>query len=174
MPIVDKRPRSRIDIIEIMERWARYRHGREGGTGWPKQVMLGKLMDGMPGTGCPRCSGRGKVTIDAPGIARMRVDCPVCDGAGRVRLDPSAVKVNPALIPQTGSRGQYNDDPLSQKVDWLICTVIEEDERIVVMAEFTENGNRNRKIARIRITHAKFNDLLESALEKIAENLDFP
>ena len=67
--------RNRVDIIEIMERWARYRHGREdGGTGWPKQVMLGKLLDGMPGTGCPRCAGHGKITIDAPGIARMRVD----------------------------------------------------------------------------------------------------
>ena len=170
-----KTVKNRIDIIEIMERWARYRHGREdGGTGWPKQVMLGKLLDGMPGTGCPRCAGHGKITIDAPGIARMRVDCPLCDGDGRVKLDPSSVKVNPALIPQTGIRGQYNDDPLSQKVDWLVCTAIEEDERVVVMAEFTQNGNRNRKIAKIRITHSVFNDLLDSALGKIAKNLDFP
>ena len=59
-------------------------------------------------------------------------------------------------------------------MDWLVCTAIEEDERVVVMAEFTQNGNRNRKIAKIRITHSVFNDLLDSALGKIAKNLDFP
>lgn len=164
---------NRIQMIEIMERWARYRHGKvDGNIGWPKQVMLGKLRDGMPGTGCPRCGATGKVTIEAPGIAKLRTDCPVCEGAGKVKLDPSSTKVNPALIAPTAFRGGLSDDPLSQRVDWLICTSLREDQRVVVMSEFTENGNRNRKIARIKITHSTFNELLESALNEIYRGLE--
>jgi hypothetical protein len=176
-----KAHRSRIDLIEIMERWARYRHGREdGGTGWPKQVMLGKLLDGMPGTDCPRCKDAltgasvGFIHIDAEGLAKQKVTCPVCSGARQVKIDYSPSKANPMLISGNGNRYGWNDDPLSQRIDWLVCMVIDDDERIVVMAEFTQNGNRNRKIARIRITHSVFNDLLDSALGKIAKNLDFP
>lgn len=167
------RATSREAIVEILECWARYRQGRvDGGTGWPKQVLLGKLRDGMPGTNCPKCAGSGKVKIESPGISSMRVDCPICDGAGKVKLDPTGSKVNPALISGNGPRSFYDDDPVSQRVDWLVCTALEEDQRVVLMAEFCRFGNRNQKIARLHITHSMYNGLLDAAMDIIQEELN--
>jgi len=155
-----------------MDAWARFRLGRiDGGLGYPRQVLLGKIMDGMPGTNCPKCRGTGKVTIEAPGIAKMRADCPICEGAGKVRLDHTPSKANPAFITGNGPKTGYNDDPISQRVDWLVCTAITEDERAVVMAEFTWNGNRDRKITKLHIRHSTFHSLLDSAISKIEDGL---
>ena len=166
---------NRDSIVEILEAWARYRQGRiDGGTGWPKKVLLGKLRDGMPGTNCPKCSGSGKVKIEAPNIGIRRVDCPVCDGNGRVRLDPTGNKVNPALIRGNGHRTHFDDDPISQRVDWLVCTVLTEDQRAVVMAQYTERGTQATKARRLEggaISQSYFSKILEEAETILMENL---
>ena len=164
--------RNRIDIVEIVERWAKYRLGDAyTGIGWPRQVMLGKIMDGMPGTNCPRCVGRGHLHVEAEGIGRLKVDCPVCEGAGKVKLDYTPNKVNPALITGNGQRLGWNDDPVSQKVDWIICTIMTEDQRVVIIQEFTRTGTQNDKIRRLHITHSRYNNLLDEAIMAVAENL---
>lgn len=157
--------KSKIHIVEALEQWARYRQGRiDGGLGWPKKTILGKLRDGLPTNLCPICIGKEKPVHN----------CPVCGGDGRVRLDVQDNKANPAFIRGNGPRYSYDDDPQSQRVDWLVCTVLTEDERVVVIHEYCRTGNRNSKIARLHITHSFFNELLDSALFKIQEKLDFP
>lgn len=68
------------DIREQMERWARWRHDpNRHGYG---RTVLQRMLEGMPGTNCPTCSGRG--------YTRRYPVCPGCSGAGRVRLDQKA------------------------------------------------------------------------------------
>lgn len=168
---------TRIDIIEIFHAWARYREDPHHNNGWPRQVTLGKLIDGLPGTDCPRCKDAvtgasvGFIHIDAEGLAKQKATCPVCEGARKVKLDYSPTKANPVLLHGNGSRYGWNDDPVSQKVDYLICTVLEEDQREVVLQEFTKNGNQNEKIRRLKITHSRYNDLLDESVEAVAKNL---
>ena len=168
---------NRESIVEILEAWARYRQGRiDGETGWPKQVLLGKLRDGMPGTNWPKCSGSGKVRVEAPGVAAMRVDCPVCDGEGRVRLDPTGNKVNPALIRGNGHRTHFDDDPISQRVDWLVCTVLTEDQRAVVILQYTTKGTQAMKARKLEggaISQSYFSKILEEAENVLAYHLTF-
>lgn len=176
-PSQSRTSRTRIDIIEILHVWARYRTDPHYNSGWPRQVTLGKLLDGLPGTDCPRCKDAvtgasvGFIHIDAEGIARRKVTCPVCEGDRKVKLDYSPNKANPAMLHGNGSRYGWNDDPVSQKVDYLICTVLEEDQRLIVLYEFTRNGSQTDKIRRLRITHSTYNRLLDEAVEAIANNL---
>lgn len=169
----EARSKSREQIIEIVEQWSHYRLGRiDGGIGYPKQVLLGKIMDGMPGTNCWKCRGSGKILIEAPGIAKARVDCPICDGAGKVKLDYNPEKANPAFITGSGPRFGYNDDPISQRVDWLICTELTEDQRVVLIEEFTRPGNKYSKMRRLNIRLRTYDDLLGEALDRLEEMLD--
>lgn len=168
---MSKKTITRERVIEMLESWARYAQGRiDGGIGWPKKVMLGKLLDGMPGTNCPRCSGKGRITIKHPIAGEIRSQCPICDGEGRVKLDPTG-KVNPALIHGSGPRQHYDDDPQSQRIDWLICTELTEDQRSVVIAEFRANGNRNMKIAKLRIRHSTYNELLDESINVFLDKI---
>jgi len=123
---------------------------------------------------CPKCAGSGKVTIDAPGIARMRTDCPICDGAGKVKLDPGGMKVNPATILPTGGRGHFDDDPLSQRVDWIVCAVLTEDQHDVIMLTYTINGSQSQKARRMNppISQQFFSVLLGEAHAVIMRELD--
>lgn len=169
--------KTRIDIIEILHTWARYRLDPHYNSGWPRQVLLGKLLDGMPGTDCPRCKDAltgasvGFIHIDAEGIAKQKVTCPVCSGARRIKFDHSPNKANPMLIHGNGSRYGWNDDPVSQKVDWIICNFLSDSQKDVVKEEFTKDGNRNDKISRLKMTHSLYNSLLDEVFERIAENL---
>lgn len=169
--------KTRIDIIEIMHAWARYRLDPNYNSGWPRQVTLGKLLDGMPGTDCPRCKDAvtgasvGFIHIEAPGIATQKVECPVCHGDRRAKLDASPSKANPVLIHGNGSRYGWNDDPISQKVDYIVCTKMSDDERVVVIQEFTKGGNQNDKIRRLHLTHSVYNQHLDKAVQTVAENL---
>jgi hypothetical protein len=169
--------KTRIDIIEILHTWARYRLDQSYNSGWPRQVLLGKLLDGMPGTDCPRCkdavtgSSVGFIHIDAEGMAKQKITCPVCIGERRVKFDHSPNKANPMLIHGNGIRYGWNDDPVSQKVDKIICTIMTEDQRVVVIQEFTKNGTQNDKIRRLHITHSKYNNLLDEAVITVIENL---
>lgn len=155
-----------------MEVWARYRMGRaDSGNGWPKKVILGKMQDGMPGTGCPTCGGKGSVSGALYGVARAKVSCLTCNGDGKVKLD-GGNKVNPAFIMPTGSRKFMDDDPRSQKVDWLVCTVLTEYQRVVVMATYTQNGTQDQKSSKMGISQGFFSKLLGEAHDLIMSRLD--
>src|SRR5687768_2832089 len=92
-----------VRIRDLMERWEEWRHGKTG-LGYGK-TFLEKCLEGMPGTNCPTCQGKGK-TNSYP-------TCPTCSGIGRVKLDPSTTtgKVNPAFIRSTH---RLPDDPVSE------------------------------------------------------------
>ena len=176
--MIRNRPaKTRIDIIELFHTWARYREDPHYNTGWPHQVTLGKLLDGLPGTDCPRCKDAvtgasvGFIHIDAEGIAQQKVTCPVCEGQRKVKMDYSPNKANPMLIHGSGSRYGWNDDPVSQKIDMIICTVMTEEQKAVVIQEFTKNGTQNDKIRRLRMTHSAYNGLLDMAIETVAGNM---
>ena len=157
-----KKLNRKIEITEVLEQWARYRQGRiDGGIGWPKKVPLGKLREGLPTNRCPICIGREK----------PHHNCPVCGGDGRIKLEVMDDKANPAFIRGNGPVYSYDDDPQSQRVDWLVCTVLEEDERVIIIKEFCDMGNRNTKISRLHITHSYYNDVLDSAMQKIEKNI---
>lgn len=169
--------RNKVDLIEILHTWARYRLDPHYNSGWPRQVTLGKLLDGMPGTDCPRCKDAltgasvGFIHIDAEGLAKQKVTCPVCDGARKIKLDYCPSKANPMLISGNGNRYGWNDDPVSQKVDFIICAVMSDNQRLVIIQEFTHNGTQNDKIRRLRMTHSIYNETLEEALSVVEENL---
>ena len=169
--------KTRIDIIELFHTWARYRLDPHYNTGWPHQVTLGKLLDGMPGTDCPRCKDAvtgasvGFIHIEAEGVARRKVECPVCNGERKVKNDNSPNKANPMLIHGSGSRYGWNDDPVSQKIDLIICVKMTERQKEVVIFEFTKNGTMRDKIKKLRMTYSQYNGFLDEAVETVAENL---
>lgn len=167
-----------MDIIEIMNNWARYRVDPRHNGGWPRQVTLGKLLDGIPGTDCPRCKDAvtgasvGFVHISAPGLAAQKLECPVCNGARRAKLDASQSKANPVFIHGNGSRYGCNDDPVSQKVDRIICTYLSDAQKHVVISSYTENGTQTWKARKLRISQGHFSSLLGQAHEIITNRLD--
>lgn len=176
--MIRNRPaKTRIDIIELLHTWARYRLDPSYNTGWPRQVTLGKLLDGMPGTDCPRCKDAvtgasvGFIHIDAEGIAMQKITCPVCSGARRVKIDYSPNKANPMLIHGSGSRYGWNDDPVSQKIDLIICTKMTYSQKKVVLQEFTKNGTMRDKIRRLRMTYSQYNGYLDESVETVAKYL---
>jgi len=81
----------RIESVdEHLERWARWRHHRTNGLGYPKD-STGKLMDGMRNTTCPACRGQGKLPGHRVGSALAWIDpCPQCHGSGKVAGDLEA------------------------------------------------------------------------------------
>ena len=146
-----------------METWARYRIGRvDGCLGWPKKVLLGKWRDGLPTNLCPVCIGREK----------PHHNCPVCGGDGRVKLEARDNKANPAFINGNGQRFHYDDDPVSQRIDWLICVQLTEYQREVVIATFTRNGTQEQKARKMGISQGYFSALLGDGLEQIKRGLD--
>jgi hypothetical protein len=154
--------RARAEIQEIMEVWARYSQGRiDGGIGYPKKVPLGKLQDGIPTNKCPICIGREK----------PYQNCPVCGGDGRVKLEANDSKANPAFITGNGPRIHYDDDPRSQRVDWLICTALTEDQRIVVISTYRSNGTQDHKARKMGISREYFSRLLGKAHDIILSRL---
>lgn len=154
------RKAANTEIQDIMETWARYRIGRAGGgIGWPNKVMLGKWRDGLPSNLCPICIGREK----------PHHNCPVCGGDGRVKLEAQDNKANPAFITGNGMAVNYDDDPISQKVDWLVCTALTQDQKEVVMLTYTTNGTQAQKARRMTapVSQQYFSVLLGEAHDLI-------
>lgn len=175
------------EIREWMERWARWRHYRYGGFG---KTMTEKFVEGMPGTHCPGCGGRGK---------RAKAVCPTCYGSGHVMLSPTSHKVhitvcarcengeisgrtcvscrgsgyrtmienkvNPAHIRSTY---QTPDDPISQRIDRLVCELRQRQILLgyyfVVHAEYCDarGGTQAIKAQRLLLTA----DCYESRLRR--------
>ena len=142
------------EIRQKMEHWAKLRCSSSRLGYGP--TFLEKCLEGMPGTHCPLCSGRGKT--------RSYPVCPTCSGSGRIKLDPALTrdKVNPAFIPSTHLTP---DDPVSEKIDRLICTLRKTPKTqalyFVLMQEYTRNGTQEIKAGRIHISHAYYRKLLQ-------------
>lgn len=179
---------------EWMERWARWRHYRFGGFG---KTLTEKFVEGMPGTRCPTCAGRGK---------RGREACPTCNGAGRVPLNPGATRVrtlkcnrcdrgerngrtchwcrgsgvrtlvdyriNPAHIQSTR---QVTDDPVCQRIDRLVCEMKRRDALLgywdVVWAEYCDahsGRTQEMRASRLLLTTDCYESRLRRALQWIS------
>lgn len=157
-----KKLQRKIEITEVLETWARYRQGKiDGGIGWPKKTILGKLRDGLPTNLCPICIGKEKPVHN----------CPVCGGDGRVKLDVRDSKSNPAFIRGNGNRQSYDDDPQSQRVDWLVCTELTEYQREVIISAFCRNGTQTQKARNIGISQQQFSLIQAEAMTKIESRL---
>jgi hypothetical protein len=185
-------------VREALERWAKWRHYRHGGYG---KTLTERLIEGMPGTHCPTCGGRGK---------RGPFACPTCEGAGRVRLEdkpPRAImtpcqhcergerngrtcshcrgsgirvyieaKVNPAHIRSTY---RVPDDPVCQRIDRLVCELRRRDELLgywfVLHAEYMTNVCLGRtqaeKAQRMLLTQKCYESRLYRAVEWIGHGL---
>ena len=166
--------RSYGDLIqELLEKWARWRIHFDHGLGYP-QDSVGRALSGVPGTKCPICQGQGKVSGERIGVALQYIICPTCGGAGKVKMDPNPKKANPAFIRSTSPR--IKSDPMSEKIDYLVCTALEKDENAVIFMEYTRIGNQNQKLARLKktgrklgitFTHSLYNQTLISAENKI-------
>jgi len=173
---------TRDQLIEYMEQWRRDCFRKEdGGTGWHRQVMLGKVMDGMPGTDCPRCkdavtgASTGSIYIAAPGIAKQKVVCPVCDGAKRVKVDASPNKVNPALISGNIPAPHFDVHPMSVTIDRIVCAMKDTDAYrslyFVIYYHYLRNGTQEQKAMKIGISQGHFSRLLGEAHDYIMSEL---
>ncbi len=83
-------------IREQMEGWAHWRHYRHGGLG---KTILQRVLEGMPGTGCPTCAGKGRASGALIGRKGTFIACPTCGGNGRVKLDASDYKIRTRPCP---------------------------------------------------------------------------
>ena len=72
------------NIRDLMERWAHWRHYKHGGYG---KTLTQKCIEGMPGTNCPTCQGRGRASGARIARKQSHVICPDCGGTGRVKLE---------------------------------------------------------------------------------------
>lgn len=161
MPATQNKHRK-IERAEVFEQWAKYRQGRiDGALGWPKKTILGKLRDDMPTNLCPVCIGREKPIQN----------CPVCGGDGRIKLEARNDKASPAFIRGNGNRQSYDDDPQSQRVDWLVCTELTEDQREVLISAFCRNGTQTQKAREIGISQQKFSMIQDEAMAIVESRL---
>ena len=158
--------RTGVDVRSLMEKWERWRHERSK-LGYGKTI-LEKCLEGMPGTNCPTCQGRGK-TNSYP-------TCPTCSGNGTVKLDPSATKgkVNPAFIASTH---RLPDDETSEKIDRLICEMRAHDKTkgyyYVLIQEYTRIGTQEMKAERMHLTHNNYRVKLHRAHDMVSIGLGY-
>lgn len=73
------------NIRDLMEGWSRYRRNRSNG-GYGKTILQ-RVLEGMPGVGCPTCAGKGRAPGALIGSKSTFIPCPTCGGSGRVKLD---------------------------------------------------------------------------------------
>lgn len=99
-------------IHDLMDRWSRYRRTqRLGGFG---KTILQRVLEGMPGTGCPTCAGKGRAAGALIGRKGTFIACPTCGGSGRVKLDTTDHQVRTRrcphchVPPERDSRGEIN------------------------------------------------------------------
>lgn len=97
-------------IRQQLEHWARWRHFRyTGGIG---KTILQRVMEGMPGTNCPTCAGRGRAPGALIGRKGTHIQCPTCGGSGRVKLDANDRRVHvkpcPACLVDGRPRGEID------------------------------------------------------------------
>ncbi len=162
------------DIREELEGWAHWRHYRNGGYG---KTMTEKFIEGMPGTRCPACAGRGKRGHDT---------CATCHGAGQVHLAPASHEVSITVCPRC-ERGEINgrtcvacrgsgyrttieakinpahirstyqspDYPIYERIDRLVCELRRRDQLLgyyfVIWAEYCDSRGGTQAIKAQRL-----------------------
>lgn len=158
------------DIRDKMNQWSRWRRAGKisAGLDFPSKTILGKMMDGMPGTICPVCRGHDE-------------ECQVCEGSGRVKLDPGGSKVNPAFISSTYRQPA---DPQSEAIDRLVCELRAGKKTrkyfFVIWEEYCSRiGTQEIKASRINLSHYYYRTLLKEAhkllqigLESVSKKLE--
>lgn len=143
----DKAPVSWVEaerqVDELLHRWAAWNEARLSMRTEPStaevagfgQSIFGRLVAGMPGTGCPVCSGsakRGTVRVVTGNSIERRV-CPYCKGRGKARLRPTrSTQVNPAFIRATGPSGpQWPIDPQIEAVHRAVLDLDETRQDVI-------------------------------------------
>ncbi len=156
-------------VRELMGNWARWRRsGRLGAeVGWPRKTLTGKFMEGMPGTNCPTCGGKGRFPAARLRITSVTLICSTCKGEGTIALDKTdPEKINPAFIRST-FRGR--DDRTLVVLDRLICEIRRspktEKHYYVLWSEYVTHKYEIQqwKANKMGITHGYFRKLLHEA-----------
>lgn len=158
--------------------------GRERIPGWKVGVAMQWIE-------CPRCDGEGKIKADpgssraaeaackacvCPGTGRPTGEvggktCIKCRGRGKVTNHAAAV-VNPAFIQSTSAPSfRADDDPISQRIDWLVCTELTEYQREIVIHEYARHGSQAKKAAKLEISQGYYSRVLAEAREVLAAGL---
>jgi len=153
------------------------------------KVKGGKIGVAFQSVICPTCGGRGKVAMKARDIFVRVKNCPDCNygpkctpgeingktcircrGVGKVRT--VRAKANPAFIPSTRPRSEYGDDPMSQRIDWLICTELTENQQVILIWEYTRNGTQAEKADKLEITWDSYRKRVERAMTALEGAMD--
>jgi len=152
------------------------------------KVPGGKIGLAVQSVICPTCGGNRRVTLKARDVFVRIKNCPDCNskptdtpgeingktclrcrGMGKVRT--VRAKANPAFIPSTRPRSDYGDDPVSQRIDWLVVSKLTEIQRTVLIWEFTRNGTQTEKAAKLDCSQGYFSRVLGEAIAVIEEYL---
>ena len=156
-------------VRQVMEKWARWRRsGRLGAeVGWPRKTITGKFLDGMSGTNCPTCHGKGQVPAARFRIKSVMLVCPTCKGEGKILLDKTdRQKCNPAFIRST-HRGEA--DQAMVVVDRLVCDIRKslktEKHYYVLWSEYVTHKYETQewKAGKLGIRHGYYRKLLHEA-----------
>jgi len=147
---------------EILMTWGAYRSGYTRlGLGYG-QSLLGKLMEGLKGTTCSRCIGRGRVKDI---VSDSWAVCPICRGRGRVNLDGRG-KANPALIRATAPGGSGDEEPeICARIDKALQQLTVK-QRIVLIARYVDYPRRNHGDKRIKHVNHWLERIGESPISK--------
>ena len=95
-------------IRDLMEGWSRYRRNRSNG-GYGKTILQ-RVLEGMPGTGCPTCAGKGRAPGALIGSKSTFIPCPTCGGSGRVKLDATDHQVRTRHCPHCRVKGRSHGE----------------------------------------------------------------
>ncbi len=156
---------------DLLERWARWRHYRANGElGYPKKCSVGRLVTGAPR--CPLCRGSGEMKYLVPNKPPYWDDCPQCKGAGKIGMDHGPDKAIPSLIRITAPL--YTDDPMSERIESIVCQKLNEDQRSVIIWEYSRLGRQTDKAERLGISQGTYSKRLAAATEIISQRLESP
>jgi len=168
---------------EILMTWGAYRSGygpNRLGLGYG-QSLLGKLMEGLKGTTCSKCIGRGKVRDI---VSDSWAPCPVCKGKGRVNLNVRGrAKANPALIRATApsyDHASTAEPEICARIDAALQKLTIRH-RIILIARYVDYPRRNHGDKRVKhvnhwldrigekpITKRRMENLLSEARREVA------
>lgn len=124
---------------DVLEGWGRWRHYRFGGYG---KTLTQKFIEGIPGTNCPACSGRGKAPVGWRNGKQMYIVCPDCGGSGRVDLEPKAARPVTVPCPAGCKRGEVDGKTCHKCRGNGIKTVLEDKiNPAFIRATYIDLGN---------------------------------
>lgn len=156
------------------------------GTGCPTCGGKGKAPGAKLGIAdqyviCPTCGGSGRAQLDVRD-KRVVKRCNACDGTGEVdhkwchkcrglgQLVEVEKKANPAFIPSTRPK-DFDEDTMSQRIDFLICTELTEFQRSILLWEYTRPGIQAEKAEKQGITVEAYWGRLHRAINTLVRLL---